>query len=736
MMIQLNDCTPNEAEAWLLRAAVGRGDVAAQAWREWCTRIDLDDISPASYQLLPLVYHNLAGVEAADFGRLKGVYRHTWGKNQTVLYELEQLVRQLNVDGIAPLLLRGTAMVTRYYDETGLRPLHVLDLAISAENCHLALAAIAQHGWQSHSDAQAINVFQKAGLTLNLHSPARVVGADWLSATWREHDVQYLSATDELIQICLWGVRWSPSYLNWIPDALTILDNAEIVWETLLARAKATRNGVALRHTLGYLREVFSAEIPPHVLTTLNQMPASWLEKQMYLANGRATATLLTNAVHRIHQFREAKKPSPPEEESIVKKTAMEEIFLWSLRPNLSPEALTVLNATPPAEWQHNAKLAIQRKIVHYWVNRLKQYQLFDHLPPELQANLEREYNKNKWRNLHIYKLLNELLGVLDGLDVMLLKGAHLANYVYAERGMRQMIDVDILVRVEQLDEAVAAIETLGYTIADGMRDWSLEHHYHWLLEPPAGQELRVELHWHVKRPNHSAPFPVDLIWAESEQVQLSRYKAHVMSAELLLVYFVWHAMHHEWEDGLKTAVDMLAVLQRHTIDWGKVAQLANQLQIAKQVALLLHLIVISFEGDVPEKAIKSLYPEPFDAAVSHTAAQHLFFRSGVSAEFASLWTDGKPNLGVLWRSFVPPKRELGYIYTVSPKSWRIYPQYPRHAVNLIRQHWRTGWRVLRGDAAAETEISLVNDLLGTSEWLELSDEVRMPAHRTIDGNV
>lgn len=83
-----------------------------------------------------------------------------------------------------------------------------------------------------------------------------------------------------------------------------------------------------------------------------------------------------------------------------------------------------------------------------------------------------------------------------DGIDSVPLKGAPLAEYVHGDLGARESSDVDLLVSVDRLDDAVAVLEGLGWSQAQpGRADKGLPPLHRALVHP----ELPVvELHWRV----------------------------------------------------------------------------------------------------------------------------------------------------------------------------------------------------------------------------------------------
>ena len=303
-LYNLNKCTPNREQTWLLKMCVKNGEEAEQAWQAWRTHVNLDDIDPASYRLLPLAYRNLVnlGVEDSLLGRLKGIYRHSWYKNQMTYRHAREIIALFQEAGIRVMLLKGAAMSICYYQDNGIRFMRDVDIMVPRANYAEALQIMDKLDWQTkthpietliwysehqflHSGALCKNDFE-----LDLHyqllpfvpQEKESYWSDATCKTWFDQTVYFPSATDLLFHTCVHGISWSHAYLSWIPDALFILNHEPIAWQSLIKRAEETRMIVFLRNSLGYLQQEFQAPIPAEILQQLNDMPVSGIEIQEY----------------------------------------------------------------------------------------------------------------------------------------------------------------------------------------------------------------------------------------------------------------------------------------------------------------------------------------------------------------------------------------------------------------------------------------------------------------------
>src|SRR5262245_53419620 len=120
--VRVGGAWPAREQTLLLDAALLPFDAAWSAWQAWKTAVDFENgLDRGSYRLLPLVYRNLSrpGLEDPLLGRLKGVYRLTWYKNQFLFRTLAEVLRRLDAAGVPALVLKGASLTTLYYRDLG-----------------------------------------------------------------------------------------------------------------------------------------------------------------------------------------------------------------------------------------------------------------------------------------------------------------------------------------------------------------------------------------------------------------------------------------------------------------------------------------------------------------------------------------------------------------------------------------------------------------------------------------
>lgn len=287
------DFWPTPEQELLLRAAVLEPQQALEAWLAVRPRIDIDRLEEGSFALLPLIVKRLrlAEVEDRALGKLRGVYRHTWSRNQLAVGELKAILRVLHGTRIDAAPLRGVAALLAYYSDRGVRPVTELEVLVPEESADRALETLGAAGW-SPADAErepvaegwpGLRLRSTSGRTAVVHwrlLPEFDPDGRWSGELWRstrDFDVdgvptRLLRPEDELLHTTLTGARSAPfTTVQWIVDTTTILQAVpEFDWDRLVEQAERRRAVLRLRDALTYLSTSLDTPVPARVLSRLH----------------------------------------------------------------------------------------------------------------------------------------------------------------------------------------------------------------------------------------------------------------------------------------------------------------------------------------------------------------------------------------------------------------------------------------------------------------------------------
>jgi polysaccharide transporter, PST family len=263
----------SQSQERLLAAALGDPDDAVAAWRGLPPTFSLDVLEPGSFELLPLVYRNLAeaGYDDPGLPRLKGIYRRSWVKNNLLLRRTCEISETLHATGVRPLFLEGATLAARYYPELGLRPTSTVHLLVRPQDERRALSRLERGGWQARPGSGAFPGYSllfdardnicalRAALAYDFVDPA---GGSAEAALWNAAQMQDVSGnevlvptpTDALLAVLVGGARRGPiPRTQWVTDAALIIRAAEIDWDRLLELGVEHGQTVRLREALRYL---------------------------------------------------------------------------------------------------------------------------------------------------------------------------------------------------------------------------------------------------------------------------------------------------------------------------------------------------------------------------------------------------------------------------------------------------------------------------------------------------
>src|SRR5262249_16277247 len=140
------------------------------------------------------------------------------------------------------IILKGSALLTLYYKDPGLRAMSDLDVLVRTSDVETAMALLGRWGWTSQVDIPARTVpvthsllFRDAeGPKLDLHwhvlweSCGRGMDDDfWAAAVSTDVagvQTAALCPADQLFHACVHGVAWNPvPPLRWAADAVLVL---------------------------------------------------------------------------------------------------------------------------------------------------------------------------------------------------------------------------------------------------------------------------------------------------------------------------------------------------------------------------------------------------------------------------------------------------------------------------------------------------------------------------------
>lgn len=219
-------------------------------------------------------------------------------------------------------------------------------------------------------------------------------------------------------------------------------------------------------------------------------------------------------------------------------------------------------------------------------------------LSSKMQAQLKEHYYINIYRNLAISSVVKQISNIfkVNHLEIMTLKGAMFIQTIPDYALVREMSDLDIMVKPEKLYQALELLSTLGFEDSDNFRlckskrkNWSIQYASNAICLQSQRSNIPpilVELHWQL--------FSIfnQTNWSETDLWKRTKYSSENEVYHLKPVDALLHLCSHLCNDlqiyfyGL-VDVDKVLRLWSEELDWLEVVHQA------KSKRTLLHLVNI-----------------------------------------------------------------------------------------------------------------------------------------------
>ncbi len=371
-----------------------------------------------------------------------------------------------------------------------------------------------------------------------------------------------------------------------------------------------------------------------------------------------------------------------------------QEHVLSLLQSKSPPDAITRLNALDVAAWQQVITAAESLGVAPLLMGRAAGLNMS---PPEaIRKQLTQVLQTHTARNLRLLHEYSNLSRAFDarGVVFMPVKGVHLCTSLYENIGERTIWDIDILVRLEQMREALEVVEASGYRSS---RPFELElevrsyHHVPVFLKLDAPP---LEIHWTLLNPRFQNGLSWQELWGRSVVERVGETKAHVLAAEDLLVYLCVHvAYQHIYIDALRSLYDIKLLLQKHgdDLDWGAITARSRTWGLGNSTYLSLRITDELLGCRVPAAAWPVLRPAAFSEGLLEAAKRRVLEHPNRSPVVSAVWSRRNlfQRLRGLWERIVVPRAVLAGRYHLPPDARTLNLYYLVRLRDLIREHGR-----------------------------------------------
>jgi hypothetical protein len=219
-------------------------------------------------------------------------------------------------------------------------------------------------------------------------------------------------------------------------------------------------------------------------------------------------------------------------------------------------------------DWSRFIKLVVKHRVVPLIMEQLKTYDLS--IPDKTWEALKKVQFDNSLNSLKLTVELIKITELLhqDGIEFIPLKGPAISQDLYGDPTIRMYKDLDLIVRKQDINRTLTALETLGYKAKDPFGDWSTKrkrlfeksiHHINVFQEE---KSIEIELHWRLGISDQLFPITSDQIFSTAVNKEFRGIQMLRMQPDIELLYLFYHAANHRWFR-LGWLIDLLALTQQ-----------------------------------------------------------------------------------------------------------------------------------------------------------------------------
>ncbi|RLQ96269.1 nucleotidyltransferase family protein [Falsibacillus albus] len=241
---------------------------------------------------------------------------------------------------------------------------------------------------------------------------------------------------------------------------------------------------------------------------------------------------------------------------------------------------------------------------------KLKEMGEFESTPSFFQDRLKKRSDEVLYNNLLIKQQVGQICAVFERqeIEAIPLKGINFAERYFGSFAARSTSDIDILIRKEQLAEAVVCVESLGFNKDEP----SIAGHFHttFMKQIPGSKiPLRIELHWNIIK-EKTASIPIQQFWNEAACMGEFAY------IKELSTYHTFYLMClHGWRhnmDSLRHFLDIIQIITTYPteIDFDRLIRDTIEHKTKKRVFRTLSLVYQEFPflNEIKELPFKMQY--------------------------------------------------------------------------------------------------------------------------------
>ena len=307
-----------------------------------------------------------------------------------------------------------------------------------------------------------------------------------------------------------------------------------------------------------------------------------------------------------------------------------DKLLLYCARTEINKEIARKTKALLSLEldWGYIRKKAYQHGVASLLYYNLKRINQDNVAPEKVMEEFKEVYYFNSFRNVYLYGQLREILKILQNVNiqVIVLKGAALAELVYKNVALRPMVDIDLLVKEKDLTFIKEKFSQLGYRSRSTRADWGLLWRWRDYLptyvKRNGAMVSSVDIHLgmdtllNINSPEEGFNLSIvnrSILWETALPTKIAGVNTLTLAPESLLQHFSIHTIRHAYQGypRLLWLCDIAEVLRcyQNRIDWKSVVQGSRSYKTEEFIYYSLSLVKKWLGAPVPLAVLNELKP-------------------------------------------------------------------------------------------------------------------------------
>lgn len=276
-----------------------------------------------------------------------------------------------------------------------------------------------------------------------------------------------------------------------------------------------------------------------------------------------------------------------------------DKFILSAIKINPSKEELGQMDQflTLIKDWEYLAKTAIEGGIGPLIFKKLPLLENAKLVPEPTRKNLHHSYLKTLTRSLVLYEHFQNISQTLssENIPAIALKGIYLSESLYKDIGLRQLSDIDLLVKEGDGQKCLEILSELGYKPHNLKKSNFFEVNTETVhFAPMVLNGVFVETHVKLHKKSESYHVDIKELWNNALRTEIKNSPIYVMDDDHLLIHICIHLDKHFRTGHLQLTCycDVTNILCefKDRINWKRVEELCSTYHCTNNV--FKHLIL------------------------------------------------------------------------------------------------------------------------------------------------